>query len=102
MAPPRGVGRCHDLAPGSAAAAIWGRRGSPPRRRGRERGMRDDPMDLEHAPGGSVWREDTLGNAMPVARCDRKTALPDAWWRTRIWRTQGPAQRQLQAWPLHR
>jgi hypothetical protein len=22
--------------------------------------------------------------------------------RTRVWRTQGPAQRQLQAWPVHR
>jgi hypothetical protein len=36
-----------------------------------------------------------------VARRDRETALPDAWWDTRIWRPQGPAQRQLQAWPIH-
>jgi hypothetical protein len=39
---------------------------------------------------------------MPVARSDREEALPDAWWRTRIWRTQGATQRQLQAWPVHR
>jgi hypothetical protein len=39
---------------------------------------------------------------MPVARRGGKTALPDAWRRSRIWRTQGAAQRQLQAWPLHR
>ena len=26
---------------------------------------------------------------MPVARRDRKKALPDAWWRTRVRRTQG-------------
>jgi hypothetical protein len=39
-----------------------------------------------------VWREDTLGNAMPVACRDREKALPDAWWRTRIWRTQGATQ----------
>jgi hypothetical protein len=37
---------------------------------------------------------------MPVTRGDRETALPDAWWRTRFWRTYGPAQRQLQAWPF--
>jgi hypothetical protein len=28
-------------------------------------------------------------DAMPLARRDRKTALPDAWWRTRVWRTGG-------------
>jgi hypothetical protein len=39
---------------------------------------------------------------MPVARRDREKALPDARWRTGIRRTQGGAQRQLQAWPLHR
>jgi hypothetical protein len=39
---------------------------------------------------------------MPIARRNRETALPDAWWRTRIWRTQGRTQRQLQAWPVHR
>jgi hypothetical protein len=54
------------------------------------------------APSGSVWRQDTLGNALPVAHRHRETALPDAWWRAGIWRTQGLAQRQLQAWPLHR
>jgi hypothetical protein len=41
----------------------------------------------------------SLGAA--VARRDREKALPDAWWRTRIWRTQGAAQRQ-QAWLVHR
>jgi len=29
-------------------------------------------------------------------------SVPDARWRCRIRRTQGGAQRQLQAWPLHR
>jgi hypothetical protein len=60
------------------------------------------PRARTTAPGRSVWRQNTLGSALPVARRDRKTALPDARWRTRIWRTQGPAQRQLQAWPVHR
>jgi hypothetical protein len=54
------------------------------------------------APGGSLWRQNTLGKAVPVTRGDRETPLPDAWWRTRVWRTQGAAQRQLQAWPVHR
>jgi hypothetical protein len=27
---------------------------------------------------------------MPVVRRDRENTLPDAWGRTRIWRTQGP------------
>jgi hypothetical protein len=45
------------------------------------------------APSGSLWRPDTLGSAMPIARRVRETALPDAWWRSRIWRTQGAAQR---------
>jgi hypothetical protein len=49
-----------------------------------------------------MWRQDTLGDAMPVTRRDRETALPDARWRPRIWRPQGITQRQLQAWPVHR
>jgi hypothetical protein len=32
-----------------------------------------------------VWRQDTVGNAVPVARPHRERALPDAWWRTGIW-----------------
>jgi hypothetical protein len=44
----------------------------------------------------------TVGSAMPVACRDREKALPDARWCARIRRAQGGAQRQLQAWPLHR
>jgi hypothetical protein len=32
-------------------------------------------------------QKDLLRNAMPVTRRDREKALPDAWWRTRTWRT---------------
>ena len=39
---------------------------------------------------------------MRVAGRDRAKALPNAWWRSRIWRTQRAAQWQLQAWSLHR
>jgi hypothetical protein len=39
------------------------------------------------APGRSVSRQDTLGNAVPITRRDRKKALPNARWRTGIWRT---------------
>src|SRR6266404_2591199 len=39
---------------------------------------------------GGVSGKTRSGNAMPVTRRDREKALPDAWWRTRIWRTQGP------------
>ena len=42
------------------------------------------------------------GKPMPVACGDREKALPDARWREGLRRTQGGAQRQLQAWPLHR
>ena len=49
---------------------------------------RGSPMRLEErrttAPGGSLWRHDTLGNALPVAGRDREKALPDAWGRTGI------------------
>jgi hypothetical protein len=51
---------------------------------------------------GAVWRQDTVGNPMPVACHDREKAMPDARWCARIRGTQGAAQRQLQAWPLHR
>jgi hypothetical protein len=54
-----------------------------------------------HDASGPVWRQDTFGNALPIARRDREKTLPDARWRTRFWRTQGAAQRQLQAWPVH-
>jgi hypothetical protein len=37
--------------------------------------------------------KDTLRNAVPVVRCDREKALLDAWWGTRIGRTQRAAQR---------
>jgi hypothetical protein len=43
-----------------------------------------------------------VGKAMPVACRDWEKALPDARWRPGLRRTQGGAQRQLQAWPLHR
>jgi hypothetical protein len=33
------------------------------------------------APGGSLWRQDPLGNALPVARRDWERTLPDAGWR---------------------
>jgi hypothetical protein len=49
-----------------------------------------------------LWRQNTLGSAMSVAGCDRKTTLPDAWRRTGFGRTQRSAQRQLQARPVHR
>jgi hypothetical protein len=39
---------------------------------------------------------------MPVAGRDRAKALPNAWWRSRIWRTQRAAQWQLQAWSVQR
>jgi hypothetical protein len=68
--------------------------------------MTHDPMhpaqQPEQLPSGSLWRQDTLGNAMPVAGRDRENALPDAWWRSRIGRTQGAAQWQLQAWSVQR
>src|SRR5262245_53836027 len=40
---------------------------------------------------------DALGSAMPFARHDREKALPDAWWRNRIWRTQGGSEKRLVA-----
>jgi hypothetical protein len=76
--------------------------------RGRRRAKNDG---RPHAPrpgvttpvtSSSVWRQDTVGKAMPVACRDREKALPDARWRAGLRRTQGAAQRQLQAWPLHR
>jgi len=39
---------------------------------------------------------------MRVAGRDRAKALPNAWWRSRIWRTQRAAQWQLQAWSVQR
>jgi hypothetical protein len=38
----------------------------------------------------AFWRRARActADAMPLARRDRKTALPDAWWRTRVWRTK--------------
>lgn len=45
-------------------------------------------MHLGHV-GGPVWRQDTLRNAMPVARRHRERALPNAWRCTRIWWPQG-------------
>ena len=50
----------------------------------------------------SVRSQNPVGKTVPVACRDREKALPDARWRARIWGTQGGAQRQLQAWPLHR
>jgi hypothetical protein len=49
------------------------------------RKMTHDPMHPAQepeptAPGGSLWRQDTVGGAMPVARRDWENALPDAWW----------------------
>jgi hypothetical protein len=49
-----------------------------------------------------MWRQDTVGKGMPVACRDWEKALPDARWRAGIGGTQGGAQRQLQAWTLHR
>jgi hypothetical protein len=75
------------------------------------RGRRAENDGRPHAPGPrattsatstSVWRQDTVGKAMPVACRDREKALPDARWRAWIRGTPGGAQRQLQAWPLHR
>src|SRR5687767_6981284 len=39
---------------------------------------------------------------MPVAFGGQKKEMSYAWWRAGVRRTQGRAQRQLQAWPLHR
>jgi hypothetical protein len=59
----------------------------PVRRQGRgQRARPHAPAHRTTGPRGSVWRQDTLGNAMPVARRDREKTLPDAWWRGRIWR----------------
>jgi hypothetical protein len=62
--------------------------------------------ELITSGSGEHWRkradEARSVAAMPAARRDRENALPDAWWRTRIWRTQGATQRQLQARPVHR
>src|SRR5207244_4939188 len=77
-------------------------RGAGGRARNERRPPAPGPRARTTAPGASVWRQDPLRNAMPVARRDREKALPDAWWRSRIWRTQGATQRQLQAWPVHR
>jgi hypothetical protein len=55
----------------------------------------DTILRWHRAAGRSVWRQDTLGKAMPVTPRDRETALPDAWWRSRIWRPQRTAQWQL-------
>jgi formylglycine-generating enzyme required for sulfatase activity len=60
--------------------------------------MRDDPI----ATSAPMWRQDTVRTAMPVTCRSWEKALSDARWRAGIRRTQGRAQRQLQAWPLHR
>jgi hypothetical protein len=84
---------------------------SPDRDAGRLRGFRQglsggDHSDIElTSPKVRVWRvarRNLTGKAMPVACRDWEKALPDARWRARIRGTQGGAQRQLQARPLHR
>jgi hypothetical protein len=68
--------------------------------------MKDDPMHRAQCPNicarRSLCREDELGKAMPIACGDRQWALPDARCRPGLRRARGAAQRQLQAWPLHR
>jgi hypothetical protein len=69
------------------------------RRRGRTTADREKTRNdgRPHAPGpratkpatsSSVWRQDTVGKAMPVACRDWEKALPDARWRARIRGTQ--------------
>jgi hypothetical protein len=64
-----------------------------------------------HAPGpraraskqsGSMWGQDEVWKTMPIACRDWEKAMPDARWSAGVWWTKGGAQRQLQAWPLHR
>ena len=50
----------------------------------------------------SVRSQNPVGKTVPVTCRDWEKALPDARWRARIRGTQRGAQRQLQAWPLHR
>ena len=74
-------------------------RGHRPERRSKNDGrpLAPGPRATAAATSTSVWGQDTVGNAMPVACRDREKALPDARWRARIRRAQGGAQRQLQA-----
>jgi hypothetical protein len=37
--------------------------------------------------GGAVWGQDEVGKTMPVACRDREEAMPDTWWRARVWWT---------------
>jgi hypothetical protein len=46
--------------------------------------------------------QDTLWKAVPIPGHDRQKPLPDARGRAWLWWTEWGAQRQLQAWPLHR
>ena len=73
------------------------------RRRGRGRKMTHAPGQRARttAPSGSLWCQDPIGSALPVTCCDRQKALPHAWLRRRIRRTQGVAERQLQAWSVY-
>ena len=49
-----------------------------------------------------MWSEDTERETLPVALGGWEKEMPDARRCEGIRRTQGAAQRQLQAWPLHR
>jgi hypothetical protein len=48
------------------------------RRGTRGRGARNDGRATTSATSSSVWRQDTVGKSMPVARRDGEKALPDA------------------------
>jgi hypothetical protein len=50
----------------------------------------------------SMWRQNPVGTALPVACRSWEKALSDARWRAGIRRAKGRAQRQLQARPLYR
>ena len=51
---------------------------------GRPMGFVAGPRATTPATSNSVWRQDTVGKAMPVACRDWEKALPDARWRARI------------------
>src|SRR3981189_2970150 len=51
---------------------------------------------------GAVRSQDPGGKTVPVALGGWEKEMEDAGWCAGVRRAQGGAQRQLQAWPLHR
>jgi hypothetical protein len=62
---------------------------------------RASPFVLLVAQRGAARSQDPSGKTVPIARGGWEKEMPNARWGFRIRRTQGGAQRQLQAWPLH-